>query len=279
MEKICWENSNYNDSEIVIVGIPDESQSHSLREGTSEAPEQVRKISNMRDSYTRKGQKTLGYPMNGISKKIFDYGDIKRQQIPETFEKIFADSKIPISIGGDHSISTSIIKRLSQKSRKTSLVYFDAHPDFITSTKEYYGSVFGDVLPFIEPQTSIQIGIRTPEKEEMDNLEKNQITVISPFEIAELGISKIYQQIIETIGDSVYVTFDMDCIDPSYAPGVSVPVPMGISSVDATYLLKKIADRGILGMDIVEVCPPYDVNNRTSHLASRIIGEVISSIR
>jgi agmatinase len=279
MEKICWENSNYNDSEIVIVGIPDESQSHSLREGTSEAPEQVRKISNMRDSYTRKGQKTLGYPMNGISKKIFDYGDIKRQQIPETFEKIFADSKIPISIGGDHSISTSIIKRLSQKSRKTSLVYFDAHPDFITSTKEYYGSVFGDVLPFIESQTSIQIGIRTPEKEEMDNLEKNQITVISPFEIAELGISKIYQQIIETIGDSVYVTFDMDCIDPSYAPGVSVPVPMGISSVDATYLLKKIADRGILGMDIVEVCPPYDVNNRTSHLASRIIGEVISSIR
>ena len=279
MEKICWENSNYNDSEIVIVGIPDESQSHSLREGTSEAPEQVRKISNMRDSYTRKGQKTLGYPMNGISKKIFDYGDIKRQQIPETFEKIFADSKIPISIGGDHSISTSIIKQLSQKSRKTSLVYFDAHPDFITSTKEYYGSVFGDVLPFIESQTSIQIGIRTPEKEEMDNLEKNQITVISPFEIAELGISKIYQQIIETIGDSVYVTFDMDCIDPSYAPGVSVPVPMGISSVDATYLLKKIADRGILGMDIVEVCPPYDVNNRTSHLASRIIGEVISSIR
>ena len=158
-------------------------------------------------------------------------------------------------------------------------MYFDAHPDFITSTKEYYGSVFGDVLPFIESQTSIQIGIRTPEKEEMDNLEKNQITVISPFEIAELGISKIYQQIIETIGDSVYVTFDMDCIDPSYAPGVSVPVPMGISSVDATYLLKKIADRGILGMDIVEVCPPYDVNNRTSHLASRIIGEVISSIR
>lgn len=279
MEKICWENSTYDDSNIVIVGIPDESQSHSLREGTSKAPEQIRKISNMMDSYTREKQKTLGYPMNGISRNVFDYGDIKRQQIPETFKKIFADSKIPISVGGDHSISTSIIKQLSQKSRKISLVYFDAHPDFITSTKNYYGSVFGDVLDRIEPETSVQIGIRTPEQEELDNLKEHQIYVITPMDIAEKGICKMSQQVLDIIGNSTYVSFDMDCIDPSHAPGVSVPVPMGMSSVDAIYLLKKIVDNGILGMDIVEICPPYDINNRTSHLASRMIGEVISSVK
>jgi len=279
MEKICWENSTYDDSNIVIVGIPDESQSHSLREGTSKAPEQIRKISNMMDSYTREKQKTLGYPMNGISRNVFDYGDIKRQQIPETFKKIFADSKIPISVGGDHSISTSIIKQLSQKSRKISLVYFDAHPDFITSTKNYYGSVFGDVLDRIEPETSVQIGIRTPEQEELDNLKEHQIYVITPMDIAEKGVCKMSQQVLDIIGDSAYVSFDMDCIDPSHAPGVSVPVPMGMSSVDAIYLLKKIVGNGILGMDIVEICPPYDINNRTSHLASRMIGEVISSVK
>jgi len=279
MEKICWENSTYDDSNIVIVGIPDESQSHSLREGTSKAPEQIRKISNMMDSYTREKQKTLGYPMNGISRNVFDYGDIKRQQIPETFKKIFADSKIPISVGGDHSISTSIIKQLSQKSRKISLVYFDAHPDFITSTKNYYGSVFGDVLDRIEPETSVQIGIRTPEQEELDNLKEHQIYVITPMDIAEKGICKMSQQVLDIIGNSAYVSFDMDCIDPSHAPGVSVPVPMGMSSVDAIYLLKKIVGNGILGMDIVEICPPYDINNRTSHLASRMIGEVISSVK
>lgn len=278
MEKICWDNSNYNDSDVVIIGIPDESQSHSLREGTSKAPEQIRKISNLADSYKREEKKSIGYPLNGISKKVFDYGDITRQQIPETFEKIIKDSKIPISIGGDHSLSATIIKQFS-KSNKLSLVYFDAHPDFITSTKNYYGSVFGDVLEFIDVQTSMQIGVRTPEKEERDNLKKYQIKVISPFDIAEKGISKISQQIIETIGDKVYVSFDMDCIDPSHAPGVSVPVPFGISSVDAILLLKKIASHGILGMDIVEVCPSYDVNNRTSHLASRMIGEVISSLK
>lgn len=278
MEKICWENSSYQDCNVVIIGIPDESQSHSLREGTSEAPERIRKISNFADSYNRDGKKSIGFPLNGISKKVFDYGDITRKQIPETFEKIIKDSKVPISIGGDHSLSATIIKQFS-KTSKLSLVYFDAHPDFITSIKNYYGSVFGDVIEVIDVKTSMQIGIRTPEKEEMDNLKKFQIVVISPFDIAEKGIVKISEQIMSTLGDNVYVSFDMDCIDPSHAPGVSVPVPFGISSVDAIVLLKKIVNRGIVGMDIVEVCPAYDVKDRTSHLASRMIGEVLSSLK
>lgn len=279
MEKICWNNSQYLDSDIVIIGIPDESKSHSLREGTSRAPDQIRKTSNLVDSYMRDGKKSIGLPTNGISKNVFDYGNIARDKIPQTFEKIFFDSKIPISIGGDHSMSSQIIKQLAQKPNKISLVYFDAHPDFITSTKNYHGSVFGDVLDCIEQETSVQIGIRTPEQEELDNLKKHQIHLITPFDIAEKSISKISQKILDIIGDSVYVSFDMDCIDPSHAPGVSVPVPMGISSVDAIYLLKKIVGNGILGMDLVEVCPTYDIDNRTSHLASRMIGEVISSVK
>ncbi|MFB5604739.1 MAG: arginase family protein [Nitrosarchaeum sp.] len=279
MEKICWENSSYEDSDIVIIGIPDESQSHSIREGTSKAPDQIRKISNLMDSYIRNGQTSLGYPINGISKNIFDYGNITRSQIPETINKLISDSKIPISLGGDHSMSRQLIKQLAEKTNDISLVYFDAHPDFITSTKEYYGSVFGDVLQYINPKTSVQIGTRTPEREEIENLKANQITIITPFDIIDKGMAKISQHVLEKIADSVYISFDMDCIDPAHAPGVSVPVPMGISSVDAVFLLKKIVEKGIIGMDIVEVCPPYDVKDRTSHLASRMIGEVISSIK
>lgn len=263
----------------MIIGIPDESHSHSLREGTSQAPDQIRNTSNMMDSYVRNGQKSLGLPVNRILKNVFDYGNITRKEISQTFAKVFSDNKIPISIGGDHSMSAAIIKQLSQKSGRLSVVYFDAHPDFITSTTNYYGSVFGDILNCIDPKTSIQIGIRTPEEEELNNLKENRILVITPFDIAEKGISKISQQVLDTVGNSTYVSFDMDCIDPAHAPGVSVPVPAGISSLDAMFLLRKIADNGILGMDIVEVCPPFDINNRTSHLASRIIGEVISSIK
>lgn len=278
MDKICWANTdNFDDAEFVIVGIPDESQSHAQRQGTAEAPFHIREISNLRDSYTRDGKTSLGLPFSANSeKKIYDYGNIDRVQIPEVFKKI-SKSKIPISIGGDHSITTKIVKTISETIGKFSLVYFDAHPDFISSTTNYYGSVFTDILPYIDVKSSIQIGIRTPEKEEMENIKKHNLKVITPFDIKEKGLKEISEIILNTIGDRVYVSFDMDCIDPAYAPGVSVPVPMGISSVTAVSLIKKITSRKLVGMDIMEVCPSFDVKDRTSHLASRMISEVIFS--
>ncbi len=280
MEKtICWANTNdFDEAEIVILGIPDESQSHALRKGTSEAPHFIRDISNMRDSYSRKGKKSLGLPSTGIGKKkVLDYGNISKEKIDEVFQRIVSNSKIPITMGGDHSISRDVIKAVSKKTGPLSIVYFDAHPDFISSTQNYYGSVFYDILPHIDPKTSLQIGIRTPEQEELDNLKKYDIKVITPFDIVEKGVKEISNSILQTIGKNVYVSFDMDCVDPAFAPGVSVPVPMGLKNVEVVYLLKNIVENGIIGMDIMEVCPSYDIKDRTSHLASRMISEVISS--
>ena len=280
-KKICWANTeDFDQSEMVILGIPDESQSHALRKGTSEAPHFIRETSNLRDTYVRKGKKSLGIPFSGIGqKKVLDYGDISRDQINDVFDKIISKSKIPIMIGGDHSISSEVIKTISKKKGPLSLVYFDAHPDFVSSTQNYYGSVFNDVLPHIDIKTSIQIGTRTPEQEEIDNLKKYEIKVITPFEIVEKGVKEISNSILQTIGKNVYISFDMDCIDPAFAPGVSVPVPMGLKNVEAVYLLKSIVKQGIVGMDIMEICPRYDIKDRTSHLASRMISEVISSCK
>jgi len=278
-EKICWANTeNFDEADFVVLGVPDESQSHSLREGTSEAPLRIREISNLRDSFQRDGKTSLGYPFSySLQQKVIDYGNINRVQINETFEKIVFNKKIPITIGGDHSITREIVKSISKKLGKISLVYFDAHPDFVSSTTNYYGSVFFDVLENIDVKTSIQIGIRTPEKEELDNIKKYNLKVITPFDIVEQGIKSISKSILDTIGENVYVSFDMDCIDPTFATGVSVPVPMGLDSVDAMYLLRDIVRRGIIGMDVMEVCPSFDVRDRTSHLASRMISEVIFS--
>ena len=277
MDKICWANTNnFDDSDFVIVGIPDESESHALRQGTEDAPDRIREISQKRDSYSRDDKTSLGLPYSySTHANVYDYGNIDRVQIDEVYDRILSKSKIPITIGGDHSITRHILKALSNNIGKFSLVYFDAHPDFVSSTTNYYGSVFYDVLSQIDVDSSIQIGIRTPEKEELDNIRKFNLKVITPFDIAEKGVAEISESILNTIGKKVYVSFDMDCIDPSYAPGVSVPVPMGLNNVDATYLLKKIAKQGIVGMDIMEVCPNYDVKDRTSHLASRMISEVI----
>jgi len=278
MEKICWANTdNFDDAEFVIVGIPDESESHALRKGTEEAPFKIRQISNLRDSFERDGKISLGRPFEGSEKKVHDFGNITRSEIENIYEKISASSKIPISIGGDHSITRQIINALAKRHGKISLVYFDAHPDFVSSTTNYYGSVVNDVLSNIEIGSSIQIGIRTPEQEELDNIKKFNLQVITPFDIQKHGIKLVTNSVLHRLGDKVYVSFDMDCIDPSYAPGVSVPVPMGLNSTDAVYLLKEIAKKGIVGMDIMEVCPSFDVKDRTSHLASRIISEVLYS--
>lgn len=279
MDNIVWANSrSFDEAEFVVVGIPDESQSLALRQGTAEAPYRIREISRLRDSFTRKGKTTLGFPFSYSNpKKIFDYGNIDRVQIDEVFDKIITKSKIPISIGGDHSITRHILKAFANTFRKVSLVYFDAHPDFVSSSTNYYGSVFYDSLPFIDVNSSILIGTRTPEKEELDNIKKHNLSVITPFDVAEEGVKKISEKILGTIGNKVYISFDMDCIDPAYAPGVSVPVPFGLRSVDAIYLLREIAKKGIIGMDIMEVCPSYDIKDRTSHLASRLISEVIFS--
>ena len=278
MERICWANTeNFDDAEFVIVGIPDESESHALRKGTEEAPFKIRQISNLRDSFERNGKISLGRPFQGSEKKVHDMGNINRSQIENIYDKISASSKIPISIGGDHSISRQIINALAKRYGKISLVYFDAHPDFVSSTTNYYGSVVNDVLSNIEIASSVQIGIRTPEQEELDNITKYHLEVITPFDIQKHGIKLVTNSVLHRLGDKVYVSFDMDCVDPAYAPGVSVPVPMGLNSTDAVYLLKEIVKKGIIGMDIMEVCPSFDVKDRTSHLASRIISEVLYS--
>lgn len=275
---ICWANTDsFDEADIVIVGIPDESKSHALRKGTSEAPDKIRQISSTRDTYSRDKTISVGMPFGGLKKKVFDYGNVTRNQIGEVIGKIVSKSKIPISIGGDHSISVEIIKSISKKYGSLSLVYFDAHPDFIGSTRNYYGSVFFDVLPFIDLKSSIQIGVRTPEQEEINNIKKYDLSVITPFDMLKNGFLETEKKIIDKVGKNVYVSFDMDAIDPAFAPGVSAPVPIGLRNSEAVYLLKSLAQKGITGMDIMEVCPDYDIKDRTSHLASRMIGEVISS--
>ncbi len=186
MNKICWANTNnFDDANFVIVGVPDESQSHALRQGAEEAPNRIREISCKRDSYNRGNKISLGLPFSDSThKKVYDYGNIDRIQISKVYDKISSTSKIPITMGGDHSITTQIVKTISNSIGKFSLVYFDAHPDFVSSMTNYYGSVFNDVLPHIDIDSSIQIGIRTPEKEELDNIRKYNLNVITPTEIA-----------------------------------------------------------------------------------------------
>jgi len=270
--RIAWADAEYDKAKYAILGIPDSSGSHSERRGASKAPDRIRLVSNKRDAYTR-NSRIMGRPFYGNVKPVADYGNIPRSEIDAVYEKM-PQSVIPIALGGDHSITSDTIRAVAKKKGALSLVYFDAHPDFVSSSSGYYGSVLHDALSYIDTKNSILIGIRTPEQEEIDNINRYGLKVITPSDIQERGVQAIRDAILQKVRSPAYVSLDMDCIDPAFAPGVSVPVPGGISSTDAIYLLRALSPR-MAAMDIMEVSPDYDVNDMTSHLASRIIGEVI----
>ena len=272
-------------ADIVVVGVPDESRSHARRKGTSKGPDSLRIASNSFEFFEREGKTIPICPMKGTleDKKIFDFGNTSREDLYRLVFDIVSAKKLPITIGGDHSITTLILQAIHEafEGDKVSLLYFDAHPDFVSSTRNYYGSVITDSSGYINFTKSMLIGTRAAELEELENASKQKLEIITPIDIIEFGINATVKKIISKCGSSkVYLSIDLDCMDPGVAPGVSVPAPGGLFPLDLIFILKKITENlNIVGMDIVELCPDYDLNQNTANHAARILMETISSLR
>jgi len=272
-------------ADIVILGVPDESRSHAKRKGARMGPDSLRLASNYYEFFEREGNRIPICPMSGTleNKKILDFGNVSREDLYRLVFDIVSTKKIPITIGGDHSITTIILQAIYDtfEGEKISLLYFDAHPDFVSSTRNYYGSVITDSSGYINFTKSILIGTRAAEMEELNNASKQKLEIITPIDIIELGINATVKKIIAKCGSNkVYMSIDLDCMDPGVAPGVSVPAPGGLFPLDLLYMIKKISENlQILGMDIVELSPDYDLNQNTANHAARILMETIASLK
>jgi agmatinase len=269
------------DADIVLIGVPDESKSHAKRKGTSKGPDFLRLASNESEFFKRDGKIIPISPMRGSldNKRVLDVGNVKREDLYQLIFDLVSDNKIPIIIGGDHSITTVALQAIGNALGEIGLLYFDAHPDFVSSTRNYYGSILTDSTQSLDFKKSMLIGIRAAEPEEMENAAKVGLEIITPMDIAEAGVLKIAERLMSRMSDKKYVSIDLDCLDPAFAPGVSVPTPGGLSSVDLIYLLKQAVGSGIVGIDIVELSPDFDVNNITAYLAARILLESLASIK
>lgn len=269
------------EADVVIVGVPDESKSHAKRKGASKGPDSLRQASNESGFFERNGKLIPVCPILGnISNKlIFDYGNIPKENLQKLITDLVANNKIPIVIGGDHSITSTVLQATGDIHGKLGLFYFDAHPDFVSSTTEYYGSVLTDSSRWIDFSQSMLIGTRAAEPEELENAETMGLEVITPIDVAKLGISRVANKLqAKGYNNKRYVSIDLDCADPAYAPGVSLPSPCGLSSIDLVYLVKLVVNSGVVGIDIVELSPDFDLNNMTANLAARILLESIASI-
>jgi len=269
------------DANIVLIGVPDESKSHAKRKGTNKGPDILRLASNESDFFKREGKIFPICPMRGSldNKRVLDAGNVKKENLYKLIFDLVSNKKIPIVIGGDHSITTVALQAIGDALGKIGLLYFDAHPDFVSSTRDYYGSILTDSTQSLDFKKSMLIGIRAAEPEEIENAEKVGLDIVTPMDIAEVGVLKIAERFMSRMSDKKYVSVDLDCLDPAFAPGVSVPTPSGLSSIDLIYLLKQAVGSGIVGIDIVELSPDFDVNSITAYLAARILLECMASIK
>lgn len=271
-------------ADIVVLGIPDESRSHAKRKGASKGPDSLRRASNNYEFFERDGKRIPICPMSGIleNKKIIDIGNLSRKDLYKEIYDFVSAKKIPITIGGDHSITTIILKAINDsiEGEKISILYFDAHPDFVSSTRNYYGSVITDSSKYINFSKSMLIGTRAAEMEELRNATEKKLEIITPIDIIDSGINATIKRIITKCGSrKVYMSVDLDCMDPGVAPGVSVPAPGGLFPLDLIYMIKKITENlHVIGMDIVELCPDYDLNQNTANHAARILMETVASL-
>ena len=207
----------------------------------------------------------------------FDFG--RPEAVPDAIEAYAYDiiSKGPglLSLGGDHFIAYPLLKAHAKKHGKPlSLLHFDAHSDTWQDENDRidHGTMFFWATKYglIDPSTSVQIGLRTRNPDTMG------FNIIDAPRVHDESINTVVAETLQHLGDNpVYLTFDIDCLDPSYAPGTGTPVCGGLTSDQAIRILRGLKGINIVGMDIVEVAPAYDVGQITALAASHLAMEML----
>lgn len=276
--------------DYVIAGVPFDTLT-SYRAGTRFGPKSIRKAYGTGPYHVEHDIDVFG-DIDGA-----DMGDFKVQNgdTKKTFEAITSGTKsildkniIPIILGGDHAITYPELIAYKEKYGPVSMIHFDSHTDTWgdDDDKEYpnHGSPFRWAIldECIDPKKSIQVGMRGMMSSiaDYDFANKHGLEHIYASKMHEIGIKATADRIREKVGTNpVVVTFDIDFVDPMFAPGTGTPVPGGFTSFQTLELLRlALTGLNIVGFDLVEVAPNYDTGEITSLIASRIIHEFIALI-
>jgi guanidinopropionase len=206
----------------------------------------------------------------------------RSQDIQDSFSSLHAAGVVPLAVGGDHSITLPILRAVA-KERPVSLIHIDAHTD---TWDEFMGSKYSHGAPFrraveeglIEPGRTIQIGIRGGQNstEGWDFSESSGMRVIFMDEVSRSGIEAVGEEARRVVGEGpTYLSFDIDSLDPAFAPGTGTPEVGGLTTRESLALIRMFRGVQLIGADVVEVAPPFDPSGNTALVAATMMYELL----
>ncbi|MEM1538057.1 MAG: agmatinase [Candidatus Nezhaarchaeales archaeon] len=259
---------------IVVVGVPFDSTA-SYRPGARFAPAVVREVSMNLETFSwRVGIDLEDVKMHDLGDVNVVHGDVNEtlHRVEEVVKEIRDMGKIPVLIGGEHTITYAAFKAL----RAAAILVFDAHMDlrdeYPPGQRLSHATVMRRMIELIGPKRLIQVGVRAACKEEVEYAGKIGLLQVSSREVEGRGaieLAALLRRRLQNV-ETVYLSIDVDVLDPSYAPGVSNPEPEGINPTKLLDVLNNVIDRRLIGFDVVEVCPPYDTGLAAAQAAKAI---------
>ena len=272
--------------DIGLVGVPFDG-GVTNRTGARHGPREIRNQS----SLMRRMHQSSGISPHDLA-RVADVGDAWVQspfhlensldEIAEFFTRLNEASVTPLSAGGDHSITLPILRAIA-KTGPVGMVHFDAHCD---TGDDYLGSKFHHGAPFrraveeglLDPERTIQIGIRgsVNEPDIWKFSHDSGMRVIYMEEFYELGIKRVIDEARRVVGiGPTYISFDVDGLDPVYAPGTGTPEVGGFSSMEAQFMIRGLKGLNLIGGDVVEVAPPVDPSGNTALVGATMMFEIL----
>lgn len=275
---------DFGDLQVAIVGMPMDL-GVTNRTGSRFGPRALRAIERI-GPYNHVLETAPVYEL-----RVADIGDVpfasryrleqSHQDIERRIGQIVEAGVAPLSVGGDHSITHPILRAVG-RDRPVGLIHIDAHCDTggaFDQTKFHHGGPFRNAVldGVLDPTRTIQIGIRGPAEYLWEFSYESGMTVIHAEEISAIGIAAIVEKAKEIVGDGpTYLSFDIDSLDPAFAPGTGTPEIGGLTTREVLELLRGLKGVNLVGGDVVEVAPQYDATTNTAQAGAQVLFEILS---
>jgi len=278
--------ADFNSVDIALTGVPWDGGTTN-RAGARHGPREIRNMS----SFMRRTHHALGICPYELC-RIADVGDVSINpidvndtivRVEDFFSEIHEAGAVPLSAGGDHLITLPIMRAIARQD-PVGMIHFDAHSDtwdsYFGGSKLTHGTPFRRAVEegLLDPKRVIQIGIRGSvyDLNDMDFAHESGMRVVTIEEYFEMGWERVMREAREIVGDGpTYISFDVDGLDPVYAPGTGTPEIGGYSTHEAQQMLRTTRGLNLVGGDVVEVAPPFDQSGNTALVGATMMFEIL----